>query len=313
MLLVFYIRFVSKYKIFQIMVKLHRITEDFVNSCIRRYEKESPHDVVRLFDPLPNSSTYLLPSVLIWNPTADSNCKVFCPLNNHNTVSLKSLDSWTIKHGTGHMPSPLFLYGIGRNVLVVSSLLECVVCTEPIAAHSDHILKQVNFPLPFIRSYKLGLTMDAFDLIIKSIEGGMFFRGVETMMKKLLESHNMGQHSPEPLSHKSISRKEVTTIFLHNYEHKKSLYERSMKNIRSTEVSLDNTFRSVKGVCVTDGTRKLKQFGSICLIVNQDGLIVGRQTVSGSTVAGARNMWEELAKNNPDIHRIDTGIGKIIV
>ena len=155
--------------------------------------------------------------------------------------------------------------------------------------------------------------MDAFDLIIKSIEGGMFFRGVETMMKKLLESHNMGQHSPEPLSHKSVSRKEVTTIFLYNYEHKKSLYDRAMKNIRSTEISLDNTFRSVKGVCVTDGTRKLKQFGSICLIVNQDGLIVGRQTVSGSTVAGARNMWEELAKNNPDIHRIDTGIVKSIV
>ena len=286
------------------MVKLNSFSRDFIVSCIQRYEKENPHDVVRQFEPLPNTPQFILPSILMWNPKGDPTCHLVCPLGHG---ALKNTNNWTYSHTTGNNFSPLFLYGIGKNILVVSALLECDVCSEPIASHSDHILQQVNFPLPFSKSYKIGLSMDAFNLILKSIECGMNFQSIETMMEKLLKSHYGGQLSSEPLTYKSISRYEIVGLFLSDYEQKKPSFQKAMNGIKSYEISLDNTFRSVKGVSVTDGKRKLKQFGSICLVLNQDGLIVGRQAVVGSSVTAAKSMWENLVQNNPNIHRIDTG------
>ena len=41
------------------MVRLHSVTLDFVQHCIEKYEKDNPGDVVRIFDPMPNSNNTL--------------------------------------------------------------------------------------------------------------------------------------------------------------------------------------------------------------------------------------------------------------
>ena len=59
------------------------MTLDFVQHCIEKYEKDNPGDVVRIFDPMPNSNNIRHPSVLVWNPIVDSDTVLYCPLTDH--------------------------------------------------------------------------------------------------------------------------------------------------------------------------------------------------------------------------------------
>ena len=293
------------------MVRLHSVTLDFVQHCIEKYEKDNPGDVVRIFDPMPNSNNIRHPSVLVWNPIVDSDTVLYCPLTDHRMSPLKQMNTWTYGSNDRNGQDPFFVYDIGRNILVVSAQLECNICSEPYTSHHPHILRQIKFSLPFYRAYKIGITSGLHDLIIKSIEGGMFFQAIEKMLKKLLEARYGSGTSEDQLTFKSISRRDITKIFLEDFEAKKAFYDVTMRMLKSSELSTDNTFKSIKGVAVRDGKRILKQFGSICLVLNQDGLIVGRKSVSGSSLSGARDIFEELSINNEKIVRIDTGEKRI--
>ena len=290
------------------MVKLHCLTSSFLEDCIVRYERESPGDIFRVFDPPLNSEHYRVPSVLVWNPLVESETKVYCPISDHRSCALRATNAWSHSVQENRNDStPFFLYDIGRNIVVVSALLECIECREPYVAHHQHILSQLKFAVPFHRSYKVGVTSGLYDLIIKSIEEGMFFKSIERMLHKLLESRYGSQPIEEQLILKSLNRKDITKIFMNNYEEKKAFYEKTMRNIRSYEISTDNTFKSIKGVTVKDDKRKIKQFGSICLVLNQDGLIVGKKSVSGASLTEAKAVFENLRDNNRNITRIDTG------
>ena len=196
-----------------------------------------------------DSSLY---SILLFNPLQEHGAILTCPRHGH---PLQDTGIWT------HMRSmrrPRYLYGLGENILLISSIYACSICGDDLdkdtyMAHHPDLMRQLSgrYSPPFHLFQSSGVTMQAYEMVVTSALSGTPFAEIETSFQRLhgfhIATYGRSEHINVERKHASPSRFLCQNIFMHDYELRRPYYEGQMKQIKPSEFSVDHTFNTRYG------------------------------------------------------------------
>jgi hypothetical protein len=90
-----------------------------------------------------------------------------CPLHN---VPLLDSGKWTDYSDSSYPPRLLF--GLKKNIWLISRLYQCPLCVKPYPAHDIGIMRQIKSHINIILYHRCGCTLAFFAAIINSTETG---------------------------------------------------------------------------------------------------------------------------------------------
>lgn len=123
-----------------------------------------------IFNPGISGPFKLMPSLLFWNPHELMKKSLHCPYDGHK---LRDSKKWTDASDIAYLPR--ILYGLERNVLLISRLYVCKHCDKKFRGHDDSLMSEAchqGVSPPFIVFKKTGFTFALYTYIVNSITAG---------------------------------------------------------------------------------------------------------------------------------------------
>ena len=106
------------------------------------------------------------PDLYILDPLA-LGCNLLCPHDDKGQLS--KTKEWT----DFSSKKPRLIFGMQKNIWIISRIYRCQKCKKKIRAHSAKIFEQVkHLPADFILSYHCGFSQELYNFIITSVAEG---------------------------------------------------------------------------------------------------------------------------------------------
>jgi hypothetical protein len=131
-----------------------------------------PIKVNGVFVPALDSPLSKYPLLLHYHPMVTTSCVLCCPIHD---CELTDSGLWSDGDCLKRYP-PRLLYGVSRNVLLISRLYYCKSSQcDPYRAHDASILLQLTDHLAeFVLFHQCGVTIEAYNLIVYTVITGIF-------------------------------------------------------------------------------------------------------------------------------------------
>jgi hypothetical protein len=143
---------------------------DFIAWALSRFCLSPEESTSVILPPLYPHKWSCCLGIIFWNPTLTHSASFICP-NPKCCGDMTFERKWTSDSGCKYQPR--LLYGIGRNVLLVSALYSCKACGD-FLGHDASLLSQLHksVQLPFVLFHQAGFTYEASQLSVNAIIEG---------------------------------------------------------------------------------------------------------------------------------------------
>ena len=192
-----------------------------------------------------------MPDIYIFDPIGQSKMDLRCRKTDkrHENSKIVLTRSWT---DFGRF-SPRIIYGIEKNIYLVSRVYFCPVCKKTIRAISPYFVRQLPMTLvnDFILYHDSALTSTLYNLIINQVARGTTFAGIAKTFREVRKIHFAQHLSVEERSvrqvmdfdtYRCISASHIADIFLHWFRLHQAVLIDEFKSIKCQELSIDHTF-----------------------------------------------------------------------
>ena len=233
------------------MVKLQCEDEAYINNCIDSYMLPSiSKGIGETFVPSLNSQWAHCSGVIIWHPLNDPQITLKCPIHGSG---LYFEEKWNVPSRSTTTISPIKIYNLGRNLLLVSALYRCKHCDSVFRGHDLRILDQLPKKVPeFQLCRKVGVSLQTLTLIVNLCVGGVSFKEMENIfVRSYVATKNQvqaacGTEETANISSVAFSNPSswlLRDLFLLHYNQRRHLYQQQLCKYSPTQMSLDHTFR----------------------------------------------------------------------
>jgi len=283
------------FPIIKLLIEKQKIEHQFYFTDLKLYvEKE-----------LSKEEEAILPNVFYWNPLEKLFPTLYCPKCNQDGVKsiLNKIGEW--HHGQSKSQIPRAIWDDGWYCALVGKTYFCQR-NHSVASYHAGILDQIPFnKLPFILSFKSGMTRSLFDRLARYVDAGMSFNNIETLLGGFFldQCYRKGQLNGEELEKSEILKafgsfapthhliRQCFVIYFHAYKH---LYQRKMNEIAFNFISFDHTFKIASNIGYHKDNKWIKAYDSMFIVLNETGFIKSYKFTKGTALEKVETVLTEL-------------------
>ena len=242
----------------------------------------------------------LVPNILFWDPLRKSK-SLFCPHCQQDGFKsyLQNSEHWDVGQSKSHFPRAL--WDDGWYCAPVGKIYHCKN-NHSINSYHAGIIDQIPIDkVPFMLTFKTGITKTLFHKITRFLEVGVSFNGMEGLLSSNFvdECHRrnmmlqnellLTEQIKEIISSFSLSDHLLRQCFVVHFEAYKKTYQQELDKIPFKSLSFDHTFKVATNIGYWKDNKWIKVYDSLFILMNEKGYIKAYQYTKGTALENVIN------------------------
>ena len=245
-----------------------------------------------------------VPNFLFWDPLGQNISNLLqCPHCKEDGLKswLKNSEQWDVGQSKSHYPRAL--WDDGWYCALVGKMYHCKN-NHSINSYHAGIIDQIPIEnVPFMLTFKTGVTKSLFHRIIRNMEVGVSFSGMENMLSgnfidecyrramQIQESTTINlEHWKKSFGSFAPSDYLLRQCFVLHYESYKQTYQDELDKIPFESLSLDHTFKVATNIGYWKDQRWIKVYDSLFILLNEEGCVKAYKFTKGTALENVKDL-----------------------
>ena len=259
----------------------------------------------------------LVPNILFWDPLRESK-SLFCPHCQQDGFKsyLQNSEHWDVGQSKSHFPRAL--WDDGWYCAPVGKIYHCKN-NHSINSYHAGIIDQIPIDkVPFMLTFKTGITKTLFHKITRFLEVGVSFNGMEGLLSSNFvdECHRrnmmlqnellLTEQIKEIISSFSLSDHLLRQYFVVHFEAYKKTYQQELDKIPFKSLSFDHTFKVATNIGYWKDNKWIKVYDSLFILMNEEGYIKAYQYTKGTALENVNELLIKIKQQGePEFIYVD--------
>ena len=261
----------------------------------------------------------LMPNVMFWDPLGQSLINsLLCPHCKQDGFKsfVKNSDEW--EYGQSKSQIPRAIWDDGWYCALVGKTYFCPNKHQINSYHAGVIDQIPVEKIPFMLTFKTGMTKTLFHRIIRYLEVGTSFSGIESLLGGFLldecnrrwmvdnKKHFEKSQVQNILVKLAPTHQLIRQCFVMHYEGYKHLYKKGMDRIPFKSLSFDHTFKVATNIGYWKDNRWVKEYDSMFIVMNEEDYVKSYQFTKGTALNQVTNLLKDLqGQGDPKLIMVD--------